>query len=82
MSGQPGFERYAVAVRLLGMGWFVAISIVGGVVGGLWLDGRTGWDPAFTLGGLVLGLVVAFYGVFRMAAPLLASPGGKRKGQG
>ena len=82
MSGQPGIERYAVAVRLLGMGWFVAISIAGGVVGGLWLDGRTGLNPAFTLIGLVFGLAVAFYGVFKMAAPLLVSPSGKRKGQG
>ncbi len=82
MSRSPGFERYAVAVRLLGMGWYVAISILGGVLGGLWLDGRTGLDPLFTLLGLVLGLVAAFYGVYRMAAPLLTGSGTNRTGQG
>ena len=82
MSRSPGFERYAVAVRLLGMGWYVAISILGGVLGGLWLDGRTGLDPLFTLLGLTLGLVAAFYGVYKMAAPLLAGSDENRKERG
>jgi len=82
MSRSPGFERYAVAVRLLGMGWYVATSILGGVLGGLWLDGRTGLDPLFTLLGLMLGLVAAFYGVYKMAAPLLAGSDQNRRGRG
>lgn len=81
MSRSPGFERYAVAVRLLGMGWYVATSILGGVLGGLWLDGRTGLDPLFTLLGLMLGLVAAFYGVYKMAVPLLAGSDQNRRGR-
>ncbi len=81
MKHQPGSDLFATAARLAGMGWFVAVSIVGGAVGGFWLDGRTGLDPAFTLTGLALGLVVALYGVFKMAAPLLAGPPRKRKGR-
>ncbi|MDA1096104.1 MAG: AtpZ/AtpI family protein [Chloroflexi bacterium] len=76
-----GAERYAVAVRLLGLGWFVSTSIAGGVLAGVWLDGRIGRGvPVFTLFGLGLGLTVAFYGTYRMVAPLLSGPKKKRKG--
>ena len=79
MTRSPGFERLEVAVRLLGLGWYVAFSILVGVLAGVWLDGRTGLTPVFTLIGLGLGLVAAFVGAYRMAAPLLSSPT-KRKG--
>ncbi|MDP7618759.1 MAG: AtpZ/AtpI family protein [Dehalococcoidia bacterium] len=82
MNRSPGFERYAVAARLLGMGWYVVASILGGVLGGLWLDERTGLDPLFTLLGLTLGLAAAFYGVYKMAAPLLAGSDQNRRGRG
>jgi ATP synthase protein I len=82
MNGPLGVERFAIAGRLLGMGWYVAISILGGVLGGRWLDGRIGLDPLFTLVGLMLGLGVAFYGVFRMAEPLLSKPNDGKEGRG
>ena len=82
MSRSSGFDRYAVAARLLGMGWYVAVSILGGVLGGRWLDERTGFAPLFMLIGLMLGLMIAFYGVFRMAAPLLSGTDDGRKGRG
>ena len=31
-------SRTAIVLRLLGIGWYVAISISGGAVGGFWLD--------------------------------------------
>jgi hypothetical protein len=58
-------------MRLLGLGWYVALSIVLGVGGGLWLDGKLDVRPLFTLLGLALGLVVAFYGAYKMVQPLL-----------
>ncbi len=62
---------FGLATRLLGLGWYVALSIVLGVGGGLWLDGRLDVRPLFTLLGLALGLVVAFYGAYKMVQPLL-----------
>ena len=79
MTRSPGLERLEVAVRLLGLGWYIAFSILVGVLAGVWLDGRSGLAPLFTLIGLGLGLIAAFVGSYRMAAPLL-SPPTRRKG--
>ena len=49
----------------------MGISIVGGVWGGLWLDDKFGTKPILVIVGLILGLVVAFYGVYRMLLPLI-----------
>ncbi len=61
---------FVIAMRLLGLGWYVAIAIILGVVGGLWLDNRMGTLPLFTLLGVLLGSVAAFYGLYRMVEPL------------
>ena len=53
------------------MGWYVAFCIVLGIVGGLLLDKKVGTSPLFMLIGTVLGAVVAFYGIYKMVAPLL-----------
>ena len=63
-----------VAVRLLGLGWYVIVCIVGGVLGGVWVDNRLGVTPLFTLMGVGLGLIVAAWGAYRLAAPLLTAP--------
>jgi F0F1-type ATP synthase assembly protein I len=63
--------RWEVALRFIGVGWFIAISILLGVWGGLWLDGKLGTSPIMVIVGLILGLVVAFYGVYRMLLPLM-----------
>ena len=57
------------ALRLTGLGWFVAICIVLGILGGLWLGKVTGQVALLVLVGTVLGSVVAFYGVYRMILP-------------
>ncbi len=59
-----------LAMRLLGLGWYIAASIVLGVGGGLLLDGWLGTVPLFTLLGVLVGSVVAFYGMYRMVLPL------------
>ena len=64
-------QAYVAAMRLLGLGWLVVTSIVLGIGVGVWLDGRTGLKPLFTLLGLGLGLAAAFWGLYRMIAPLL-----------
>jgi hypothetical protein len=45
--------------RVLGMGWAIVLSIVFGLLGGLWLDGRFGTSPVLTIVGLLLGLALA-----------------------
>jgi ATP synthase protein I len=63
--------KWQAALRFIGVGWFVAISILLGVWGGLWLDAKLGTAPIMVLVGLFLGLAVAFYGVYRMLLPLI-----------
>jgi len=66
-----GMERRLAALGLLGVGFFVAGSIILGVVGGRWLDTRFDSEPLWLIVGLVLGIVVAFYGVYAMLRPFL-----------
>ena len=65
----------ATTLRLLGIGWFVALCIVGGVIGGLLLDGVLGTGPALLLAGLGLGLAVAAVGMYRMLMAVLDDDG-------
>lgn len=62
---------WVVALRLTGLGWYIAFCIVGGVLLGLWGDNLLGTTPLFTLVGTVLGSVVAFWGIYRMILPIL-----------
>lgn len=58
-----------MALRLIGMGWYVGISILLGVLGGLWLDSKLHTTPWLVIVGLLLGITVAFYGVYKMILP-------------
>ena len=58
---------------MVGIGWYVAVAISGGVLGGLWLDGRFSSSPLFTLLGLGLGIAVALFGMFRMLMSIMSS---------
>lgn len=62
---------WALALRLMGVGWFVAASVVIGIVGGYWLDRWLGTTIVFTIVGVVLGTTVAFYGLYQMVKPLM-----------
>lgn len=64
--------RLTPAVRLLGLGSYVAVCIAGGTVAGYYLDGLLGTGKILTLGGLALGLVAAFYGGYRMLMETIA----------
>jgi len=59
-------QRLTPAVQLLGLGSYVAVCIVGGTIGGYFLDEVFGTGKALTLAGLGLGLAAAFYGGYRM----------------
>ena len=66
--------KTATILRLVGIGWYVAICIGGGSLGGLWLDGKLGLSPIFTLVGLGLGIAVAIAGMYRMLMAVLSGP--------
>jgi len=70
-------QRWAAALRLVGVGFFIGGSIVLGVVAGLWLDNKFNSEPTWVIVGLFLGLVIAFYGVYRMLLPLMNNKQGK-----
>ncbi len=70
-------NRWGTAIRLVGVGFYIGISIVAGVVAGLWLDNRLHTKPILTLVGLFCGLLIAGYGVYRMIIPLIDD--GKKK---
>ena len=63
--------RRLAALRLTGVGFFVAASIILGVLGGRWLDGKLNSEPLWMIVGLILGIVVAFYGVYTMIRPFI-----------
>ena len=77
---EVSMSRWAAALRLVGVGFFIGISIVLGVVAGLWLDSIFNTKPALVIVGLILGLVVAAYGVFRMLLPLISDKQDKENG--
>ena len=60
-------------LRLVGIGWYVAICIGGGAIGGLWLDRKLDLSPLFTLLGLSVGIAVAIIGMYRLLMAVLKS---------
>jgi ATP synthase protein I len=70
-------SRWVAALRLTGVGFFIGTCIVLGTLAGLWLDGKLNTKPIFMLVGLVVGLVVAAYGVYQMLRPLISNKGDK-----
>jgi F0F1-type ATP synthase assembly protein I len=72
-------DKWVLAARLLGIGWYIGICITGGTALGLWLDKKFDTSILFTLVGLFLGLSVAALGSYRMISPLLKEQSNKHK---
>ncbi len=64
-------DRRLLALRLTGLGWYIATCILAGVFGGVALDKLLGLTPLFTFLGLLFGITAAFYGLYKMIQPLL-----------
>jgi len=62
-----------MALRLVGVGFFIGGSILLGVLAGLWLDSKLNTGPILVIIGLLLGVVIALYGVYRMLLPLMSN---------
>ena len=71
-------NRVPAAVGLLGIGWYFALSIVAGVVGGLLLDDWLGTEPLLTLLGLLLGLLLAFWGGYKLLMQVISKQGARK----
>jgi ATP synthase protein I len=71
LSGLGTMDRWGPASRLMGVGFYIAFCLIGGAVGGLWLDRKLGTQPVFVLVGLISGLILASWGVYRMLLPML-----------
>lgn len=71
---EVGMRRWVVALRLVGVGFFIGGSIVGGTLAGWWLGSR---KPLFMIVGLFIGLIVAAYGVYQMLLPLIGNKSDK-----
>ena len=67
-------SRLAAALRLTGVGFFIGICIAGGTFAGYKLSSG---KPLFIIIGLLIGLALAFYGVYQMLRPLLSNRRGK-----
>jgi F0F1-type ATP synthase assembly protein I len=55
---------------LVGLGTTLAVTVLAGLGGGYWLDGRLGTRPAFLLIGGALGVGAALYQFFKTVAGL------------
>ena len=66
-------SKWVAALRLVGVGFFIGSSIVLGVFAGLWLDSKLNTEPVLVIVGLILGIVVAFFGVYQMLLPLIGN---------
>ena len=60
----------------------MAGAIVAPTLAGVWVDGKAGTAPLFLLLGLTLGVLVAFYGTYRMAVTFLVGQDDSRVQKG
>ncbi|MBA7574037.1 hypothetical protein ES708_15839 [subsurface metagenome] len=73
-------DKWGMALRVTGVGFYLGGSIVLGVFAGRWLDTRLDTAPVWMIIGLLLRLVVAFYGVWKMLLPFIGKKRDKENG--
>lgn len=69
-SGRGWSNGLRDAAPLLGLGTTLAVTVLAGLGGGYWLDGRVGTRPLFLLLGGTLGLAAGLYYFFKTVAGL------------
>ena len=68
-----GMNRWEAVLRLTGVGFFIGGSITLGVFIGRGLDSKLNTEPILVIVGLILGIIIAVYGVLRMLLPFIGS---------
>jgi len=48
------------------IGWVFTFSVLIGIFGGRWIDGKMDTDPLFMLIGAFLGIIAGFYNFFKV----------------
>ena len=69
-SGRGYSKGLRDAAPLMGLGMTLAVTVLAGLGGGYWLDGRFGTRPLFLLLGGTLGLAAGLYYFFKTVAGL------------
>jgi len=69
----PILDRLPAAIQLTGLGWYLAVCIAGGIVGGALADSWLDTKPVLTLAGLFLGLGLAFYGGYKLLMQVIGT---------
>ena len=64
-------KPWLAALSLSGIGFYIAGSIILGIVGGRWLDEKLNSKPLWLIIGLILGIIVAVYGTYSMLKPFM-----------
>ena len=75
MPQDPMTRGVPAAMRLLGLGWYFAVCVIGGVFGGYLLDGWLDTKPLFTMLGLFGGLALACYGGYKLLMQVISKRG-------
>ena len=69
---KTGIGRWRAALKLVGVGWYIAFCIIAGVYLGHWLDSKLDTSLLWIVG-LLGGIFIAFYGVYRMLMPFTSN---------
>ena len=75
------YSRMRAVFRLLGVGWYVALCIAGGIYIGRWLDARLEINPLLTIVGLGIGICLALAGMYRMLMNVVRGVSGSNDGE-
>ena len=68
-------NKWIPALQVTGIGFYIAACIVGGALIGRWLGGKL-----YMIVGLLVGLILAVYGAYRMILPLIKTRDDKENG--
>jgi|TARA_Y100000996_G_C22552643_1_gene654334 F0F1-type ATP synthase assembly protein I len=60
-------------VKFVGIGWYIAICIGLGALLGTWADDKLSLSPLLTILGVLVGILTAFLGMYRMLNNVLNS---------
>lgn len=63
--------RWGVITRVIGIGWYIGLSIALPAIGGRWLDRTLDTRVFFTVLGIGIGVIIAFVGTYYYIYPAM-----------